>query len=54
MVASADGRIVLHAEGRGADPVALGAELATRLLIDCGGDRVLGQDLGAPAGTPPR
>jgi hydroxymethylbilane synthase len=54
MVASADGRIVLHAEGRGADPEALGAELAARLLVDCGADRVLGQDLGAPAGTPPR
>jgi hydroxymethylbilane synthase len=54
MVASADGRILLHAEGRAGDPEALGAEVAGKLLVDCGGDRLLGQDLGAPAGKPPR
>ena len=54
MVASADGRILLHAEGRAGDPEALGAEVAGKLLVDCGADRLLGQDLGAPAGKPLR
>jgi hydroxymethylbilane synthase len=54
MVASADGRILLHAEGRGADPEKLGAEVARTLLRDCGADRLLGQDLGAPEGQPAR
>jgi hydroxymethylbilane synthase len=50
MVATADGRILLHADGRGADPAALGAAVAQRLLFDCGADRLLGhrQD-GEPA-----
>jgi hydroxymethylbilane synthase len=53
MVASADGRILLHAEARDTDPAALGAEVARTLLRDCGADRLLGQDLshsGEPAG----
>jgi hydroxymethylbilane synthase len=54
MVASADGRILLHAEGRGGDPETLGAEVAAWLLVDCGADRLLGEDLAAPAGKPPR
>jgi hydroxymethylbilane synthase len=45
MVASADGRILLHATCRGDDPVTVGAEVARTLLHDCGADRLLGQDL---------
>jgi len=54
MVASADGRIQLHADGWGADPVTLGTEVAHKLLHDCGADRLLGQDLGARRGEPAR
>jgi hydroxymethylbilane synthase len=32
MVATADGRVVVHADGRGGDPEALGASVATTLL----------------------
>jgi hydroxymethylbilane synthase len=41
MVASADGRIVLHAERRGADPAALGAEVARALVEECGAASLL-------------
>jgi hydroxymethylbilane synthase len=41
MVASADGRVVLHAEHRGADPAALGAEVARALVEDCGAANLL-------------
>ncbi len=41
MVASADGRIVLHAERRGADPAALGAEVARVLVEECGAANLL-------------
>jgi len=36
MVASADGRIVLHAESTGTDPAALGSAVAASLLKGCG------------------
>ncbi|MGH9006274.1 MAG: hydroxymethylbilane synthase [Acidimicrobiales bacterium] len=41
MVATADGRIVLHACGRGDDPEALGREVARSLLEDCGAAELL-------------
>lgn len=41
MVASADGRVVLYAERRGGDPVALGAEVAGALVEECGAARLL-------------
>jgi hydroxymethylbilane synthase len=41
MVASPDGRVVLHAERLGADPAALGAEVARALLEQCGAATLL-------------
>jgi hydroxymethylbilane synthase len=45
MVASADGRVLLHAQGRGSDPERLATEVAHKLLIEQGGDRLLDQEL---------
>ncbi len=36
-MASADGRVLLHAEAWGDNPEAVGREVADRLLVDCGG-----------------
>ncbi len=41
MVASPDGRVVLHAERRGEDPASLGAEVARALLAECGAAELL-------------
>jgi hydroxymethylbilane synthase len=49
MVATADGRIVLHARGRGDDPEGLGREVARSLLEDCGAADLL--DSAAPPGA---
>jgi hydroxymethylbilane synthase len=49
MVATADGRIVLHARGRGDDPEGLGREVARSLLEDCGAADLL--DSAAPLGA---
>jgi hydroxymethylbilane synthase len=42
MVASGDGRVILRVRSQGADPESLGAEVATRLLAECGGASLLG------------
>lgn len=52
LVASADGRVVLRAEGRGLDPVELGTSVAHKLLRGCGGDGLLGwAPVGEGSGT---
>lgn len=42
LLASLDGRMVLRAEGHGADDAGLGVEVARRLVVDCGGSLLLG------------
>jgi hydroxymethylbilane synthase len=54
MVASADGRVLLHADGRGLDPASLGAEVARKLLEECGADGLLGQDRTVAEAAPAR
>jgi hydroxymethylbilane synthase len=48
MVASADGRVVLHADAYGDDPSALGAHVAQELLVRHGAADLLGQGQRVP------
>jgi len=41
LLASLDGHVVLRTDGRGADPHALGVEVARRLVVECGGAMLL-------------
>jgi hydroxymethylbilane synthase len=52
MVASADGRVVLHAEAYGDDPAALGARVAQELLVRHGAADLLGQGRPEPRPAP--
>ncbi|HLJ09216.1 MAG TPA: hydroxymethylbilane synthase [Acidimicrobiia bacterium] len=49
LLASGDGRVVLHAERRGEDPEALGAEVARALWSELGGSELGGHQLAAAA-----
>ena len=48
MVASGDGRILVRAERHGADPEALGRELARSLMEECGGSAIEGWATAGP------
>jgi hydroxymethylbilane synthase len=50
MLASADGKVLVRARLRGADPVPLGQALARHLLEDCGGGSIQGGWVGAGGG----
>jgi hydroxymethylbilane synthase len=54
MVATADGRVVVHAGGRGGDPEALGASVATTLLGLADADSVVDVGVVGVGHGPPR
>jgi hydroxymethylbilane synthase len=53
MLASGDGRVVLHAERRGTDPEAVGSAVARALWVELGGAE-LGGELVGPSAPGPR